>query len=67
MERTLAGIRAARERGVKFGREPVLSKEQRKSMQKDRRAGMSLRVLADKYSVSVGTVQKWTVRPKITK
>jgi DNA invertase Pin-like site-specific DNA recombinase len=64
VERTLAGMRAARERGVKFGRDPVLSPEQRKAMQKERSAGASIRVLAVKYGVSGGTVQKWTVQPK---
>lgn len=60
-ERTMAGMKAAKERGVKFGREPKLSVQERRRMQSDRRAGMSLRDLAAKYDVAMGTVQNWTV------
>jgi DNA invertase Pin-like site-specific DNA recombinase len=60
-DRTVAGIKAARERGVKFGASPMLTPAERKQMAKDRRAGMTLRELARKYRCSVGTVQNWTV------
>lgn len=60
-DRTNAGIKAARERGVRFGAVPKLSPAKRKAMAKDRRDGMTLRELAMKYGVSVGTVQNWTV------
>lgn len=62
-ERTMAGMRAAKERGVKFGAEPKLSPKERMAMQRDRRSGMSLRDLASRYRVSIGTVQNWTVGP----
>lgn len=63
-ERTAAGMKAARERGVKFGPEPKLSPSERKAMQRDRNGGASIRQLADKYDVAIGTVRNWTHPPK---
>lgn len=62
-ERTASGMKAARERGIKLGREPMLPEKTRKAMQRDRDRGMSLRQLALKYHCSGGTVQKWTQAP----
>lgn len=65
-ERTTAGIRNARAQGKQIGAKPKLSPEQRVRLQKDRGAGMSLRKLALKYNVSVGTVDKWSTGPSRT-
>lgn len=62
-ERTTAGMKAAKERGVKFGASPMFGDNTIKAMQADRSAGKSLRWLAAHYGCSVGTVQNWTVGP----
>lgn len=63
-ERTASGMKAARERGVKLGREPILTKAQRAEAQKLRNNGRSLREIANRFGVSTGTIQNWTTRPK---
>lgn len=63
-ERTRAGMKSARDRGVVLGRDPVMTIGQRKEAQKLRNGGMSLRLLAVRYGVSMGTIQNWTSRPK---
>lgn len=63
-ERSQIGMRLAKQRGVKFGPRPKLNERQIEQMQRDRNKGLSLRRLADKYGVSMGTVQNWTTAPK---
>lgn len=62
-ERTTSGMKAARDRGVKFGPKPRYSVKQREQMQRDRDRGLSLRRIADKFGCAMGTVQKWTAEP----
>lgn len=62
-ERTQAGVRAAMERGVKFGTDPILTPAQRKQAQKLRDKGISLRLIADEFKVSHSTIRAWTVGP----
>jgi DNA invertase Pin-like site-specific DNA recombinase len=58
-ERTRAGLAAARRRGVKLGgRKPVLDKRGRERVQRLRRAGKSIRQIADLVGVSVGTIHR---------
>jgi DNA invertase Pin-like site-specific DNA recombinase len=58
-ERTRAGLAAARRRGVKLGgRKPVLDKRGRERVQRLRRAGKSIRQIADLVGVSIGTVHR---------
>ncbi|PJF23528.1 MAG: DNA-invertase [Phototrophicales bacterium] len=57
-ERVVAGLESARQRGVRLGRPPSLSEGDRAAIIADRRAGMSVRAVAGKYGVSVGTVSR---------
>jgi DNA invertase Pin-like site-specific DNA recombinase len=68
-ERTRAGVKAAVERGVKFGRDPMLSTAQIKQAQKLRDQNLSIREVAKRMSKSLGkyvshsTISKWTRKP----
>ncbi len=63
VERTRAGVVAAKARGVRFGQERKLSDEQIIKAQKMRDAGKSIRVIADKFDVSHNTIRNWTHGP----
>lgn len=63
-ERSQTGMRLAKQRGVRFGPRPKLTEKQIEMMQRDRNKGLSLRRLAEKYGVSMGTVQNWTTALK---
>lgn len=60
IERTREGVRAAVERGVKFGQDPLLSPAQRKQAQKMRDSGMSVRRIAEQFGCSHNTIRNWT-------
>lgn len=60
-ERTRAGVRSAAERGVKFGRDPIMSAKQIKKAQALRTKGMSIRKVAKEFGVSHSTIRNWTV------
>jgi DNA invertase Pin-like site-specific DNA recombinase len=55
-ERTLAGLRAARDRGVRLGRPTVLDHKKLKRVRRLRASGKSIRYIAGLLDVSVGTV-----------
>ncbi len=56
-ERTVAGLAAARRRGVKLGgRKPALDRKGRERVRRLRSSGKSLRQIAEIVGVSVGTV-----------
>lgn len=63
VERTRAGVVAAKARGVRFGQEPKLSQDQVKEAQKLRDKGESIRVIASKFDVSHNTIRNWTTGP----
>ncbi len=56
VERTLAGLAAARARGVRLGRPEVLDRKGRQRAVRLRRSGKSVRAIAVALDVSVGTV-----------
>lgn len=60
--RTRAGRERARARGVKFGRKPKLSAEQRRDALRRREAGDSLKLLAKSYEVSCSTISRLAAR-----
>ena len=62
-ERTRAGVKAAVERGVKFGVDPKLNATQVKAAQKLRDKGVSLRDIGKRFGVSHSTIRDWTVGP----
>lgn len=62
-ERTRAGVRAAMERGVKFGPDRKLNATQIKQAQKMRDAGKSLRVIGKHFKVSHTLIEDYTVGP----
>lgn len=68
-DRTRAGMEAAKARGKKFGPKEKLSPAQKKSVAAEYKRNATLRELARKYNVSVGTIQKYTVprRPRRSK
>ena len=63
VERTRAGVLAAKARGVRFGQERKLGDKQVAKAQKMRDAGKSIRVIADKFDVSHNTIRNWTTGP----
>lgn len=56
--RVKAGLRAAKARGIKLGAPRKLDERQRRAIQQDRRAGASLRQLAEKYGVNDSTISR---------
>ena len=63
VERTRAGVIAAKARGVRFGQEPKLNEKQVMKAQKMRDKGMSIRAIAAHYDVSHNTIRNWTTGP----
>jgi DNA invertase Pin-like site-specific DNA recombinase len=62
IERTNAGIQAAKERGVRFGHPHKITHEMVEGMQNLRDDGdLSMRQIAKKFNVSEGTVYAYTV------
>lgn len=61
-ERQMDGIAKAKEKGVKFGRKPVLSEEQEDEARRLRGEGWALQRIADHLGVSKGLVHKVTNR-----
>ena len=59
-ERQMDGIAKAREKGIKFGRKPVLTAEQETEIEQLRADGWSLQKIADHFGVSKGLVHKVT-------
>lgn len=59
-QRTRAGVEAARERGVKFGVDPKLSKTQVEQAQKMRDDGMPVLKIAKHFKVAHTTIYGWT-------
>ena len=55
-ERTLAGLEAARRRGVRLGRPAALDRRGRERALRLRRSGRSIREIAETLGVAVGTV-----------
>ena len=64
IERTEAGIQAARERGVKFGRERILTDEQVAEAQKMRDERYKVAEVAKHFNVSPQTITNYTVGPQ---
>lgn len=62
LENTAAGRARARARGVRFGRKPKLSAEQRKEVQQLLERGATPSTLAIKYEVSLSTVSRLSPR-----
>lgn len=62
-ERTRAGVRAAMERGVKFGPKRLLTPKQIKEAQAMRKRGLSLRSIGKHFGVSHTTIEDYTVGP----
>jgi DNA invertase Pin-like site-specific DNA recombinase len=59
-ERTRAGVRAAMERGVKFGPKRLLTPKQIKEAQAMRKRGLSLRAIGKHFGVSHTTIEDHT-------
>ena len=58
-ERTRAGVKAARGRGVKFGRKPKLTAhQQREAIKRRDKDGETLRSIARSYNVSAATISR---------
>jgi len=55
-ERTMAGLEAARRRGVRLGRPAALDRHGRERALRLRRSGRSIREIAEMLGVSVGTI-----------
>lgn len=64
-ERTRAGMQRRREKGLRMGREPVLSPEKVERAQKMRDDGESIATIAAELGCSPGTIRKWTVAPEL--
>ncbi|WP_321448669.1 recombinase family protein [uncultured Cohaesibacter sp.] len=62
-ERQMDGIAKAREKGVKFGRKPVMTGEQEDEARQLRKDGWALQRIADHMGVSKGLIHKVTNRP----
>lgn len=58
LRRTAAGREQARLRGVKFGRKPKLSPEQRRQAERRLHTGEPLRTIAQSYGVSSSTISR---------
>ena len=63
-ERQMDGIAKAKEKGVRFGRKPVLSQEQEQEARRLRNDGWALQRIADHLGVSKGLVHKVTTNHK---
>lgn len=63
-ERTIAGVRAAQERGVTFGVPPKLSPKQVAQAQRRRDNGESVYKIAKDVGVAHTTIYTWTSGPK---
>ena len=57
-ERTVAGLKAARRRGVQLGRPKALDRSQHQRVLRLRRSGHSVRTIAAKLGVGVATVHR---------
>lgn len=57
-ERVAAGVKAAKKRGVRFGRPAVLTPEQRRRVARLRASGHSIRGIAETLGVGKGTVSR---------
>ena len=57
-ERVVAGVQAAKRRGVRFGRPEVLTDEQRARVRRLRDAGHSIRAVAETLGVSKSVVAR---------
>ena len=57
-ERQMEGISKAKERGVQFGRKPVLDEKEIEQMRKDRKKGVKISDLMSKYSLSKASVYR---------
>ena len=60
LERTARGRADAKERGVKFGRKPILTPHQQKEARKRLETGETQRSVARSYNVSQGTISQLT-------
>ncbi len=58
LENTAHGREMARQRGVKFGRKPKLSPDQREQVRRLHRGGTCVRALAEKFKVSPSTIAR---------
>ena len=63
-ERTRAGVKAAQERGVRFGVNPKLSPKQIAEAQRMRDRGQSVYAIAKHFDVAHTTIYNWTSGPK---
>ena len=57
-ERTLDGLERARRAGTQLGRPSVLDRQTRSRIQRLQRSGHTVREIAEKVDLSVGTVHK---------
>jgi DNA invertase Pin-like site-specific DNA recombinase len=57
-DRTMAGLEAAKRRGVKLGRKPALGADAREPAARLRRSGHSVRAIAGQLGVGVATVHR---------
>ncbi len=57
-DRTVAGLKAAQRRGVKLGRPKALGRSQHQRVLRLRRAGHSVRAIAEQLGVGVATVHR---------
>lgn len=57
-ERTVAGLKAARRRGVQLGRPRVLDQREHQRVLRLRRSGHSIRAIAERLEVGVATVHR---------
>ncbi len=57
-ERTVAGLKAARRRGVQLGRPRALDRSQHQRVLRLRRSGHSVRAIAERLGVGVATVHR---------
>jgi putative DNA-invertase from lambdoid prophage Rac len=62
VERTTNGIARAREQGVKWGAMPKIEPKMFSDICKDKKAGMTLGELAEKYNFHKNTMQKYIAR-----
>jgi DNA invertase Pin-like site-specific DNA recombinase len=60
-ERTARGRADAKEKGVKFGRKPILTPHQQKEARKRLEAGETQRSVARSYNVSQSTISRLAV------
>ncbi len=57
-ERTVAGLKAARRRGVQLGRPKALDRRDQQRVIRLRRSGHSMRAIAERLGVGVATVHR---------